>query len=516
MYKLTEKLYGAIARVIRFLLHRVVLVSLSLAAQIIVLAVTIYYFRSHYAWLYGLFALISLCVLLWILNTHTNPAYQIAWLIPILVFPVFGALLYLLLGGNRIGKREKKRMLQFGMKSSLPEDPEVREEISAYDPGAAVQSGYLTHLGGGPLYRDNGSVYFSSGEAYYADLVKRLKNAKQTIWLEFFIIAEGELWNSILEILKEKAKNGLDIRVIYDDFGSITRLPVNYARKLRAAGIRCHVFNPYIPVLNGRMNNRDHKKILVIDGCYGYTGGMNLADEYVNQISRFGHWKDNGILIQGPAVLSLAGMFLDLWNYLDRSSDSVKVSEFFPQQASKGFVQPYMDSPLDNEPVGQTVYRNLIGRAVRSIYIMTPYLIIDNEIENGLIAAAKSGVDVRIVLPGIPDKRSVHLVSQSTYPVLINAGVRIFEYSPGFVHSKVFCVDGRYATVGTVNLDFRSLYLHFENGVWLCDADCIRQIEQDFADTFPLCHEITSDELAGTSKFKQLRQALLRTFGPML
>jgi cardiolipin synthase len=349
-------------------------------------------------------------------------------------------------------------------------------------------------------------------------MLEEMKKAEHYLFLEYFIIEEGEMWGPMVEIMRERASAGVDVRLIYDDFGCVTKLPTNYRRKMEAMGIKCCVFNPYIPILSARLNNRDHRKLLIIDGKVGFTGGINLADEYINRVERFGHWKDAGILLRGEAVWSMTIMFLAMWEYVRGTREDIE--NYRPAlpaaETYHGYVQPYTDYPLDNEPVGETVYLNLISKARDYVYIMTPYLIIDNEMVTALTTAAKSGIDVRIITPHIPDKWYVHALTRAYYELLVEAGVRIYEYTPGFIHSKVFCVDGQYATVGTINLDFRSLYLHFENGVWLYDADCIGQVEADFKKTFPICQEISLEQCRATKWYVRLGRACLRLFAPLM
>jgi len=347
-----------------------------------------------------------------------------------------------------------------------------------------------------------------------------LKKAEKFIFLEYFIIEEGVMWNSILDILKQKAEEGVDVRVIYDDAGCIFKLPYGYNKKLESMGIKCRVFNPLVPLLSSRINNRDHRKIAIIDGHTGFTGGINLADEYINEYEKFGHWKDSAIMIKGEAVWSMTVMFLSMWNYLDGSNEDF--NKFKPdiepleESCKDGYVQPFADNPLDDETVGEIVYLNLINKARRYVYITTPYLIIDNEIITALTSAAKGGVDVRIITPYCGDKWYVHEVTRSYYRTLIESGVKIYEYTPGFIHSKTFVVDDEYGVVGTINMDYRSLFLHFECGVWMYKCRTIRDIKKDFNDTLKMCREITIEELNEIKWYKTLERMILRIFAPLM
>ena len=349
-------------------------------------------------------------------------------------------------------------------------------------------------------------------------MLEELERAEHYIFLEFFIIDNGKMWDAILDVLRRKAMQGVDVRVMYDDFGCITRLPMRYCKKLREMGIQAHVFNPFIPVLSGRLNNRDHRKLMIIDGKVGFTGGVNLADEYINEIERFGHWKDCGILVRGEAVWSMVMMFLSIWDYVAGLEEDVAAfrPDYPEAPAGEGYLQPFADSPLDHEDVGATMLQSVISSAQERMWIMTPYLILDDKMTTALCVAAKTGVDVRIITPAIPDKWYVHAVTRANYEELTRAGVRIYEYTPGFIHSKVYLADSVQAVVGTVNLDFRSLYLHFEDAVYLCDTAANAQIEEDFVQTFPQCCAITYEQCRHVHLYQRILRALLRMFAPLM
>ena len=338
--------------------------------------------------------------------------------------------------------------------------------------------------------------------------------------MEYFIIHPGVMWDGILEILERKAAQGVDVRVLYDDIGCLFTLPKHYAKTLQEKGIACKVFNPFRPVISLRLNNRDHRKICVIDGHTAFTGGVNLADEYINEIERFGHWKDGGICLRGAAVWNLSVMFLSTWNV-----DELEVEDFEQYRPNvylpdpvpaDGLVQPFMDSPLDDEEVSATVFINLISRANRYLYLTTPYLIIDHAMNEALCSAAKAGVDVRIITPHIPDKRRVFELTRAHYEPLVKAGVKVYEYLPGFIHSKTLVCDDKLGMVGTINLDYRSLYLHFECGVWLCGTHSVADIKRDFLDTQAQCDQVTLEEVQGQSWGKRFYRSLLRVFAPLL
>jgi len=379
------------------------------------------------------------------------------------------------------------------------------------------QSSYLLNIANLPTYENTLVEYLEIGETYYKRLIEELKKAERFIFLEYFIIDEGKMWDSILEILKEKVKEGVDVRVIYDDMGCIVTLPKQYYKTLSKYGIKSCSFNKFVPVLSSRLNNRDHRKIVVIDGRIGFTGGINLADEYINAIEKYGHWKDNGVLIKGKAVFSLTMMFLSIWDSITNQKEDY--NKFKPDYCEKyetdGYVIPYDDNPLDNEKVGQTVYLNLINKAKKYIYITTPYLVIDNELEMSLKIAAKNGIDVKIITPGIPDKKSVNEVTKAYYPNLIESGIEIYEYTPGFIHEKMVIVDDIYATVGTVNLDYRSFYFHFECGILLYKNSSIKDMKKDLVETLTKSKKITIKDTK-INFFRSLKRAILRLFAPLM
>ncbi len=514
MRLLFRKLPGLMKKVFQ----RVVMVGISIVAQLAVFVLMIWKLKDVNEIIYVLLLLLSVAVTLVIIQKNTNPAYKIAWLVPVLALPVFGGLFYLMLGGNRLSRHQRKKLqgVEDSMRRHLPQNPETVAALRETDENAAMQSAYI-RAQSCPVYTQTETRYFPLGDTAFPEMLSALRQAEKYIFLEYFIIGNGVMWNSILEILKEKAAAGLDVRVMYDDFGCITLLPAGYRRELERAGIKCCVFGPFLPVASARLNNRDHRKLMIIDGRVGFTGGINLADEYINQKERFGHWKDNAIELRGEAVWSMTVMFLSLWDYVRGEEDSIP--SFIPPEpvvCGRGFVQPYTDNPMDDEQVGGTVYMNLINRASTYIHIMTPYLIIDYGMLQALTNAAKSGVEVIILTPHIPDKWYVHAVTRAHYEDLVRGGVRVLEYTPGFLHSKVFSVDGKYATVGTINLDFRSLYLHFENGVFLYQADCVDAVERDFQETMALSQEITLEQCRATRWPVRLLQSVLRLLAPLM
>lgn len=506
-------------KVLYILFHRSVLVALSLLAQVVTLVVMLNIFSEYINNFYWCCIVLSVIAALLILGSRIEPAYKIAWLLLILPFPVFGGVFYLLVGGGHIPKRISRRMRRVSEQS----EENLREDFKADDllplgEDAAGQARYLERFAHCPAYTNTETEYFALGDLVFPRMLEELKKAERYIFLEYFILQPGVFWDSILDILEEKAAHGVEVRLIYDDMGCIFSLPRDYNEQLAARGIQCRVFNRLVPVLTLRMNNRDHRKLCIIDGKVGFTGGMNLADEYINRRVRFGHWKDSAILLRGEAVWSMTVMFLSMWDYCSGWEEDFDLfrPESMPRLPGSGWVQPYTDTPLDHEKVGQAVYLNMISRARDYIYITTPYLIVDVATNTALCNAAKAGVDVRIITPHIPDKRSVFEVTKAHYPPLLEAGVKIYEYTPGFIHAKNFVVDGRYATVGTVNLDYRSLFLHFEDGVWLCDAPCIADIKADFEKTLEQCEAISLRRARHLNILVQLYRSVLRIFAPLM
>ncbi len=507
-------------KLMTLLFHRVVLVALMMLVQLVLLLVMVLRFNEYYVYFYWICTALSAVAVFWIVGNSSNPAYKIAWIIPILLFPVFGGLFYLMFGGNRLSRLTRKRMKWMEDKLSTTLKPDYKAEtLRPLGDDAVIQADYLERMAHCPVYGGTDTEYFPLGDLCFPRMLEELRKAERYIFLEFFIIHEGVMWNAILEILAEKAAAGVDVRVIYDDFGCILTLPRDYDKQLEEMGIRCCVFNRLVPVLSVRLNNRSHRKLLIIDGKTGFTGGVNLADEYINQIEKYGHWKDSAILLRGEAVWSMTVMFLIMWDHIRelREDYSLCRPAYLPGECPEGtgFVQPYADSPLDGEAVGETVYLNLISRAHRYVYIMTPYLIIDDTMNTALSIAAKSGLDIRIMTPHIPDKKIVFEVTRAHYEPLLRAGVKIYEYTPGFVHAKSFVVDDEYGVVGSVNMDYRSLFLHFENGVLLYRTPSVPDIRKDFEKTLLQCREMTLTDCMEVSIRKRILRAVLRVFAPM-
>ncbi|WP_124067916.1 cardiolipin synthase [Clostridium sp. E02] len=513
-----------IKRMLRIIFGRTMFVVISLMIQIAILLAIFGMLRVYTAYFYGAFTLLSAFLIIYILNKEQNPSFKMTWMIPIAAVPVFGSLFYLFVELQIIGRLMKNKHFANIEQSKvyLEQDPDVTQKLLKISKGNTNLAHYIKNYGHYPAYGNTNLQYFPLGELMFEEMKKELEGAKRFIFIEFFIIDQGEMWDSILEILERKAGQGVEVRVMYDGMGSLTYLPYHYCNHLREKGIKANVFSPVKPALTTYQNNRDHRKILVVDGHTAFTGGINLADEYINRRVRFGHWKDSGIMLKGDAVTSFTMMFLQMWNISEKKEEKfgayLKDPEYYYplELGMDGFVIPYGDSPLDQETVGKQVYLDIIHTARRYVYIMTPYLILDFEMINALTFAAKRGVETRIVMPRIPDKKFTFLLSRSHYKELIKAGVQILEYSPGFIHGKVFLSDDIKAAVGTINMDYRSLYLHFECGTYIYKNEVIQEIQKDFKDTFRQCHLVSLEDLKEDPCYEKFAGRVLRLFSPLM
>lgn len=482
------------------------------------LAVFFWLREWHIQVLGGTVALTAVMVL-HILNTDMDPTAKITWLLTIMAMPVFGSLFYVYTRRD-VGHRLLKAVMlerEKQTRTSLRQSREVSQRLRAQAPGAAAMTRYVRRIGCHPVWDKTAVTYFPSGEAKFQRLLEELEAAEKFIFLEYFIVDEGVMWGQILEILARKARQGVDVRVMYDGTCEFTLLPRNYPRRLEELGIRCHVFAPVEPFISTHYNYRDHRKIAVIDGHTAFNGGVNLADEYINQVEKFGHWKDTAILLQGPAVRTFTLLFLQMWGEDPKGEAfSAYLNAPVPEWDVPGFVMPYGDSPLDHHRVGEQVYIDLLSRAQRYVHIMTPYLILDSRMEGALKYAARRGVDVRILLPGIPDKASPYALAKTHFASLLEAGVKIYTYTPGFLHAKSFVCDDTEAVVGTINLDYRSLYHHFECATWFSGMDAVLDVEADFQRTMAACARVTRDSIRAEKWHVRLTGKLLKTIAPLL
>ncbi|MBC8584551.1 cardiolipin synthase [Oscillospiraceae bacterium NSJ-64] len=494
--------------------------ALLIIVQLAILFGTICFLEEYSGRIYGFLTFFGICVTLWLVSKDDNPSYKLAWVVLILILPVFGVLFYLIFGNKSMPQKMHKRISQSMEyeKSLLSNDFTHNDELSKIDAQLASLSRYISNTTYYPMWKNTQAEYFSVGETMWQRMIEELEKAEKFIFMEFFILEEGKMWEPIFEILKQKAAEGLDVRFLYDDLGCIQTLPSNYYKKMMDFGIKAAVFNPFEPHLNSSMNFRDHRKIVVIDGNVGFCGGINIADEYINAYEKHGHWKDTGVFLRGSAVWNLTSMFLSLWNFTCPTEDEGDYLRFHPTlwTESDGFVQPFGDSPLNGINVLECAYMQILSRATKYVYITTPYLIIDNEMATCLSIAARSGTDVRIITPHVPDKWYVHETTQSFYQSLLDAGVCIYEYTPGFIHSKMFVSDDDVAIVGTANMDYRSFFLHFECGVCFYNAKAVADVRDDILKTLEHCRQVPKNYNKTVPIYKKILRSFLRLFSPMM
>ena len=465
--------------------------------------------------------LVTAAMMVYLLNLDMDNSVRITWLVVTALAPVLGVPLFWYTKAD-VGHRVlRKRLIELEgqTRAQLPQDEQVVRRLEAADPGAASLVRYLRGRGGGfPVYQNTAVTYFPGGEAKFEELLRQLETAQKYIFLEYFIIEEGLMWGRVLEVLARKAAQGVDVRVMYDGTCEFSTLPRDYPKRLEALGIKCKVFSPITPFVSTHYNYRDHRKILVIDGRVGFTGGVNLADEYINHVKKYGRWKDAAVMLQGEAVRSMTALFLQMWGILQQPEFEQFLTDPIPAERAAGFVVPYGDCPLDGERVGEMVYIDMINRARKYVHIITPYLILDGVMETALRFAAERGVDVHLILPGVPDKRFAYSLAKTHYKALLSSGVKISEWTPGFTHAKLVIADGREAVVGTINLDYRSLYHHFENAVWMYGTDCIRNAESDFQATLAQCRTVepTAHSIWQGKTLLHLTGVLLKFIAPLI
>ncbi|MBP3936663.1 MAG: cardiolipin synthase [Clostridia bacterium] len=463
----------------------------------------------------------SLFCCLYILSRHDKGGYKLIWTFFLLLFPLFGGLVYLFSEWQYPVLKMRRRTKTVARKAEplLKQAKPANESFCQHHPSLRPSVDYLSRTAGFPLYDGTRTTYFPLGETMWAELKQQLRKAEHYIFLEYFIVQPGQMWNEILEILREKAEAGVKVRLLYDDFGCFFLLPRHYDRLLRSYGIECAVFNPFRPLLSTVQNNRDHRKIAVIDGRVAFTGGINLADEYINAYEKHGHWKDTAVMLEGKAAWSFTMLFLQMWDLTTGTEEDCEI--YYPWRGcplptfSDGYAAPYADTPHDGDNVGEHVYLQILHNAKHYVYINTPYLILDDSILSALCLAAKSGVDIRITTPHKADKWWVHMTTRSYYRQLLEAGVKIYEYTPGFLHAKSFVSDDAVAAIGSVNLDFRSLYLHFECGVWLYGGRAVAQLRDDYLQTLACCQPITAEDCRHRLPVRLL-QACLRLVAPLM
>lgn len=498
-------------------------IVLALLLQIAILMAGYSYLQEKMYFIDGVMRVLSVILVVYLVNCRSNPAFKMVWMVLIMLFPVFGTLMYFYVETEISVKWLNARLQNMHLMTAgfWFQNKEAYENLKKESEETANLAYYVCQHGGYPAYQNTSVKYFSCGEDKIEELIRQLERAEKFIFMEYFIVAKGYVWDRVHAVLKKKAEEGVEVRFMYDGTCTISLLPPNYYKKLEREGIHCRVFAPIKPALSTHQNNRDHRKVVVIDGHVAFTGGINLADEYVNRKIRFGHWKDTAIMLEGEAVRSFTLMFLEMWNV----AKNTKVEDFAPyldmeyereDRPGEGYVIPYGESPLDNEHVGKMVYLDIINNAKRYVHIMTPYLILDNEMITALQFAAKKGVEVIIMMPHVPDKWYAFVLAKTYYNELLDAGVQIYEYTPGFVHAKVFTADDDRAVVGTINLDYRSLYLHFECAAFLYRSSEIANIEKDFQLTLKKCQKMTQEDYKKQKNFDKIAGRVLRVLAPLM
>ena len=508
-------------RFFKLFFSKFLFVFIAICFQIFVFIATNFYLSSTFWWVNYWFSFLAFIIFLAIINKDKPASFKLPWVAIVLFVPIVGIAIYILFGNYTLSrkarkaiKKEDKKLIRFCKKNKETMDKLYIENKKAYG-----QACYIERTCFLPTYENCYNEFLPTGEDFFKSLVENLKTAKKYIFMEYFIIGEGYVWDTVLEVLRKKVKEGVEVRLMYDGTCSISLLPYEYPKQLREYGIQCKEFGPIVPILSTSQNNRDHRKICVIDGKVAFTGGVNLADEYINKKVRFGHWKDTAIKIEGDAVQSFTMMFLQMWNITERQPEDYAkyLTEKQPGFSRKdGYIIPYGDSPFDHENVGEEVYFHILNHAKKYVHIMTPYLILDNEMIDALTRAAKGGIEVQIIMPHIPDKPYAFYLAKTYYEELIAGGVEIYEYTPGFVHAKVFTSDDDTATVGSINLDYRSLYLHFECGVFIYRNPVVRDIEKDFQETLAKCQKVTMTEVRNRSTFVKIYGQVLRIVAPLM
>lgn len=494
----------------------IVLVLIQLALLIVIYTK----FKSYLKYFTPAMSLITIVMIVHIIDKDMNPAFKISWMAPISIFPAFGTMLYLFLHtfpGNKLGIKSLKE----NIKKTKPYLFQNKDHISEMKENASEFKGladYVHKMGPYPVYKNTKVDYYEDTVEGFEAIFAAMRQAKEFIFAEYFILKPGKILDEFVSILEEKVKEGVEVRFMFDAI-SMFNLPKNFEEELKSKGIKVKIFAPVSPFLSTYQNNRDHRKVLVIDNDQAFSGGVNLADEYVNLIEVYGHWKDNIIRIRGEAVKSMTAIFLQMWNiFADKKEDYDRYlaprNTFFPN--SDEYVIPYADAPGDGESLAKNVYLYMIYEAKKYVHIMTPYLVLDNEVLTALTFAAKRGIDVKIIIPHIPDKKIPFAVARSYYKDLIPEGVKIFEYTPGFVHSKVVVIDGEATTVSTVNMDFRSMYLNFENGIFIHGGETTSKVAEDFQRTLELSHRVEIEGYYAFPKWYRLFGAFMRIFGPLM
>lgn len=504
--------------VIKFLFSSIFIFIILFFIVLFTLLYFIYYYKNYFLYLYLLFLFFNLILIVYILNKKQDPGYHISWLTLILSFPGIGFLIYVFLHLPLTSTKTKIKLNELRKQSiiNLKSDEVTLNNIKNDSNSKFIN--YMYNCGNFPIYQHTESYYFENGINFWKDLIGELRNAKKSIFLEFFIIEKGIMWDQILDILKEKVKEKVEVRILYDGMCSTFLLPSYYHNKLKKLGIKCQVFAPIKNIISTYHNHRDHRKLCIIDGNIAYTGGINLSDDYINLTNKFGNWKDSAIKIKGVGVKTFMCSFLEMWNLSLKQSENFSkyLSDYSKDNKQSGYVLPYVDQPFSKERIGKNVYLDIINNAKDYIHIITPYLVLDNELLNQLVYAAKKKIKIQIIMPHIPDKKLVYYLGRSYYYELIDAGIDIYEYLPGFTHAKIITSDLEKAIVGSTNLDYRSLYLQYESNIYFYKNKIIFNIEDDFKKTKNKCKKITKKDIEKFPLYQKLIGKILRLFAPLL
>lgn len=513
--------------ILSLIFSRFFIIVLLILVELAVVVIPFIFLTEHFPHFIAALGIFTIIMLIYLFNSSMDSTAKLTWMLLITFLQVAGALMLLFIqtnAGHRLIK-ERSETIIADTKTMIPQDPEAIKKLREEDSYTDDLVRYLNRSGCFPAFVQTETTYFPSGEAKFEALLTELAKAEKYIFMEYFIIEEGYMWGKILDILLAKAEAGVDVRIMYDGMCEISTLPSNYCKLLGEQGIKAKSFAPIKPLLSSHYNYRDHRKICVIDGKTAFTGGVNLADEYINEIERFGHWKDTAVMLKGDAVSSFTLMFLQMWKVDEKEPDLSEIEALTSDegnQAAKdgvtpsGYVVPYCDCPLDDDKVGEAVYMDILNRAGKYVHIMTPYLILDGELETALKYAGQRGIDVKLILPGIPDKKLAYSLARGHYGSLLDAGVKIYEYTPGFVHAKVCVSDDEKGVVGTINLDYRSLYHHFECATYMYRTECIPDLEKDFQETLSKCRQVTRESIKEFGAFYKIVGPLAKLIAPLL
>lgn len=508
-------------KLLKLLTQRAAITILSFLLQIALIVLGVLYAAALAWWFWLISEFISFLICLYIVSRDINPGYKLSWCVIILLAPAFGWLIYLFIGRQHTPRRVRKRLARASDVSQVllnRTNGALISERGVANPTGTTCADLVLNSGSYPVYGGTTTTYYSLGDEFFPAMLADIKSAKKFILMEYFIYEHGKVWDEIETALFERAAAGVEVKVIYDDVGSMFTLPKKGIKRLRAGGVEVLPFNKITLSFDMRLNNRSHRKITVIDGQIAYTGGNNIADEYANKVERFGHWKDTHMRFEGDAVLSFTVMFLSFWSIISDSSMLDYRSYLAAQKQSNavGFVQPLSSGPGRDDHLIQSAFINLISTAKRYVYITTPYLILDNEIQTALVGAALAGVDVRIIIPKIPDKKIVYQTTKSFIPVLVKAGVRVYKYTPGFIHAKMIIVDDERAFIGTCNMDYRSFYLHYEDGAILYNVDTIADMKTDYLSTLEVSEQVSPEQINDVLPTTRLARSILRLIAPMM